>query len=92
LGKRAKGFTQSNGYVTNCKYDASEGKTMIGLDALNKPVAWIHNFIDDVVIAHRPNDIDRHPDRWTALYKDPTPCQTCQALARTVMMDQTAHD
>jgi hypothetical protein len=26
------------------------------------------------------------------LYKDPTPCQTCQALARTVMMDQTAHD
>ena len=26
------------------------------------------------------------------LYKDPTPCQTCQALARTVMLDQTSHD
>ena len=26
------------------------------------------------------------------LYKDPTPCQTCEALARTVMMDQTSHD
>ena len=26
------------------------------------------------------------------LYKDPTPCQTCVALARTVMMDQTSHD
>jgi len=64
---------------------------MIGLDAKDEPAAWIHNFIDGVVIAHRPNDIDRHPDRWTALYKDPTPCQTCQALARTVMMDQTAH-
>jgi hypothetical protein len=28
----------------------------------------------------------------TPLYKDPTPCQTCEALARTVMMDQTSHD
>jgi hypothetical protein len=64
---------------------------MIGLDAKDDPVAYIHNFIDGVVITHRPNDIDRYPDRWTALYKDPTPCQTCQALARTVMMDQTAH-
>ena len=26
------------------------------------------------------------------LYKDPTPCQTCESLARTVMMDQTSHD
>jgi len=57
-----------------------------------EPVAWMHNFIDDVVIAHRPVDLDRHPDRWTALYKDPTPCQTCESLARTVMMDQTSHD
>jgi hypothetical protein len=57
-----------------------------------EPVAWMHNFIDEVVIAHRPVDLNRHPDRWTALYKDPTPCQTCEALARTVMMDQTSHD
>ena len=57
-----------------------------------EPVAWMHNFIDEVVIAHRPVDLDRHPDRWTALYKDPTPCQTCESLARTVMMDQTSHD
>jgi len=57
-----------------------------------EPVAWMHNFIDEVVIAHRPVDLDRHPDRWTALYKNPTPCQTCEALARTVMMDQTSHD
>ena len=57
-----------------------------------EPVAWMHNFIDEVVIAHRPADLDRHPDRWTALYKDPTPCQTCEALARTVMMDQVSYD
>lgn len=57
-----------------------------------KPVAWIHNFIDGGFTKSRPNDLDRYPDRWTALYKDPTPCQTCEALARTVMMDQTSHD
>jgi hypothetical protein len=43
-----------------------------------------------------------HPIKWETptvvkmdkvpLYTDPTPCQTCQALARTVMMDQTSHD
>ena len=58
-----------------------------------EPVAWIHNFIEGgISIRKRPADLKRHPDRWTALYKDPTPCQTCQALARTVMLDQTSHD
>ena len=58
-----------------------------------EPVAWIHNFIEGgISIGKRPADLNRHPDRWTALYKDPTPCQTCQALARTVMFDQTSHD
>jgi len=28
----------------------------------------------------------------TLLYTTPQPCPTCEALARTVMMDQTAHD
>jgi|GEM_PF-6298097 len=57
-----------------------------------EPVAWMHKMIDDVVIGHRPADIDRHPDRWTALYLEPKPCPTCEALARTVMCDQTYHD
>ena len=26
------------------------------------------------------------------LYKEPKPCPTCEALARTVMLDQTSHD
>ena len=59
---------------------------------VQEPVAWMHTMIDDVVVGHRPADLNVHPDRWMPLYKDPTPCQTCQALARTVMMDQTAHD
>ena len=58
-----------------------------------EPVAWIHNFIEGgISIGKRPADLDRHPDRWTALYKDPKPCPTCEALARTVMLDQTSHD
>ena len=57
-----------------------------------EPVAWMHNSIEGNVIAHRPADINRYPERWTALYAEPKPCPTCEALARTVMMDQTAHD
>ena len=58
-----------------------------------EPVAWIHNFIEGGISSgKRPADLDRHPDRWTALYKDPKPCPTCEALARTVMLDQTSHD
>jgi len=61
-------------------------------EAKDEPVAWMHTKIDGVVVPHRPADLNRHPDRWTALYKDPKPCPTCEALARTVMLDQTSHD
>jgi hypothetical protein len=58
-----------------------------------EPVAWIHNFIEGgISIGKRPVDLERHPDRWTALYKNPKPCPTCEALARMVMLDQTSHD
>ena len=57
-----------------------------------EPVAWMHTKIEGVAVPHRPADLDKHPDRWEALYKTPPPCPTCEALARTVMMDQTAHD
>ena len=62
------------------------------IEQAQKPVAWMHKHIENNVITHRPADLDRYPDRWEALYKTPPPCQTCQALARTVMMDQTSHD
>ena len=57
-----------------------------------EPVAWLHTKIEGVAVPHRPADLDKHPDRWEALYKAPPPCQTCEALARTVMLDQTSHD
>ena len=42
-----------------------------------EPVAWMHNFIEGgISIGKKPTDLNRHPDRWTALYKDPTPCKT----------------
>ena len=62
-------------------------------DESQEPVAWIHNFIEGgISIGKQPSDLDRHPDRWTALYKDSKPCPTCEALCRTVMLDQTSHD
>lgn len=62
------------------------------IEQAQEPVAWMHNLIEGNVITHRPADIDRHPERWTALYTAPPPCPTCEALARSVMMDQTSHD
>ena len=57
-----------------------------------EPVAWLHTKIEGVAVPHRPADLDKHPDRWEALYRTPPPCPTCEALARTVMLDQTSHD
>ena len=36
-----------------------------------EPVAWMHNMVEDVVVTHRPAILDRHPERWTALYPVP---------------------
>jgi hypothetical protein len=36
-----------------------------------EPVAWMHNFIDDVITKNRPTDITRNAGRWTALYTAP---------------------
>ena len=41
------------------------------LETEQKPVAWMHNFIEGNVITHRPADIGRHPERWTPLYAAP---------------------
>jgi hypothetical protein len=83
--------------ATQIKPDYEHNKAITAIKqalaaTVQEPVAWMHTMIDDVVIGHRPADLNVHPDRWMPLYKDPTPCQTCEALARTVMMDQTAHD
>jgi hypothetical protein len=41
--------------------------------SLQKPVAWMHTSIKDNVIAYKPADLKKHPDRWTALYPTPRP-------------------
>jgi DNA-binding transcriptional MerR regulator len=38
-----------------------------------KPVAWMHTSIEDNIISHRPADLKKHPERWTALYPAPRP-------------------
>jgi hypothetical protein len=38
---------------------------------MTEPIAWMHNDITGNIITHRPADIDRHPERWTALYTAP---------------------
>ena len=80
----------------NCKSVQARLATAWGYTKVQpqqEPVAWIHSFIEGgISIGKRPADLERHPDRWTALFKDPKPCPTCEALARTVMLDQTSHD
>jgi hypothetical protein len=75
-------------YSTQAQYAITSLRQAIAKAEKQEPVAWMHNFIDGgISIGKRPSDLDRHPDRWTALYKEPNPCPTCEALARTVMMD-----
>ena len=81
------------------KYERDTGKKLTRIVPMaerpaqqQEPVAWMHTKIEGVAVPHRPADLDKHPDRWEALYKTPPPCPTCEALARTVMLDQTYHD
>ena len=36
-----------------------------------EPVAWLHTKIEGVAVPHRPSDLNKHPERWEALYKTP---------------------
>jgi hypothetical protein len=83
----------------NAEYNPCHARTVItslrqAIEQAEKqePVAWMHTKIEGVVVPHQPADLNKHPDRWESLYKTPPPCPTCEALARTVMMDQTGRD
>jgi hypothetical protein len=41
------------------------------LEAKDEPVAWLHTKIEGVAVPHRPSDLNKHPERWEALYKTP---------------------
>jgi hypothetical protein len=51
-----------------------------------EPVAWIS---ENAGLYHGKPDESLNP---LPLYLTPPPCPTCEALARTVMLDQTSHD
>ena len=92
IGFKAEQFMTDADYALQDKAVAALREALAEQPAQQEPVAWMHTMIDDVVIGHRPADIARHPDRWMPLYKEASPCPTCEALARTVMLDQTSHD
>jgi hypothetical protein len=68
-----------------------------------EPVAW-RTFDGEGGYEYRDyDDNENYRNEWDKrnpnhkgwvepLYEAPPPCPTCEALARTVMMDQTAHD
>lgn len=51
-----------------------------------EPMAWIS---ENAGLYHGKPDESLNP---LPLYLAPPPCPTCEALARTVMLDQTSHD
>lgn len=54
-----------------------------------EPVAWMSPGKERLEFS-RPDTV--YGSHTVPLYKNPTPCQTCLALARAAMMDQTSHD
>ena len=57
---------------------------------MTEPVAWMVYTRDgqSVYVTDNPADI-KDGQRALPLYTSPPSCPTCEALARTVMMDQT---
>ena len=64
-----------------------------------EPVAWVENLTDaqpHAVTDLKYCSVAQHERgehlKYIPLYADPTPCQTCEALARTVMTDNVYHE
>jgi hypothetical protein len=74
---------------------------MVNVDAIEKPAQQSAKRVEPVAVVSGyyggqcvilPIDPARIFNSNTALYTTPPPCPTCEALARTVMLDQTSHD
>ena len=59
--------------------------------AQQEPVAVVSGYYGGQCVI-LPTDPARIYNSNTPLYTAPQPCPTCEALARTVMLDQTSHD
>ena len=84
--------------ITTDGYELSGGAITAIKEALaqpeQEPVAWMSHNKENFVSA---DDVGNSVPNWTdyyltPLYTTPPPCPTCEALARTVMMDQTGRD
>ena len=69
----------------------------LGQEIEQEPVAWMHIQGRHQELSHFPLDDGEISRGWEQypLYTTPPqrkPCPTCEALARTVMMDQTGRD
>jgi hypothetical protein len=69
---------------------------MVNVDAIEKPAqqepaAVVSGYYGGQCVI-LPIDPARIYNSNTPLYTAPQPCPTCEALARTVMLDQTSHD
>ena len=64
--------------------------------AQQEPVAWMYTSHwkgDERFITRYQSELMTYKaDKVWPLYTNPSPCPTCEALARTVMLDQTSHD
>ena len=56
-----------------------------------EPVAWMNDSTPSGIFA-RHMEGAKNFGCTIPLYTTPPPCPTCEALARTVMLDQTSHD
>jgi len=74
---------------------------MVNVDAIEKPAQQSAKRVKPVAVVSGyyggqcvilPIDPARIFNSNTPLYTAPSPCPTCEALARTVMLDQTSHD
>ena len=74
---------------------------MVNVDAIEKPAQQIAKRVEPVAVVSGyyggqcvilPIDPARIFNSNTPLYTAPQPCPTCEAFARTVMLDQTSHD
>jgi hypothetical protein len=80
------------GYCKHCKQYTIEEP--LPPQPEQEPVAYMSHSKESFMSADDvgnsvPNWTDYYP---TPLYAMPKPCPTCEALARTVMLDQTSHD
>lgn len=95
LGHKKKADEALNKMAENARelgldYDAKSDHRLMEQPAQQEPVAAVSGYYGGQCVI-LPIDPARIFNSNTALYTSPQPCPTCEALARTVMLDQTSH-